>query len=68
MANYNRIKTRKISPVGTIMPWGGGSRIGENLDNIPRGWIVCNQANAVLYAAEYPILAKVLGNTYGPFP
>lgn len=67
MANYNRIKTRKISPVGTIMPWGGGSRIGENLENIPKGWIVCNQANAVLYAAEYPILAKVLGNTYGPF-
>lgn len=68
MANYNRIKTRKISPVGTIMPWGGGSRIGETLENIPRGWIVCNQANAVLYAAEYPILAKILGNTYGPFP
>ena len=68
MANYNRIKTQKISPVGTIMPWGGGSRRGENLDQVPPGWLICNQANAELNAADYPILAKVLGNTYGPFP
>ena len=68
MANYNRIKAQKISPVGTIMPWGGGSRQGENLDQVPPGWLICNQANAQLYAADYPILAKVLGNTYGPYP
>lgn len=68
MANYNRIKTTKISPIGTIMPWGGGSRSGERLDNVPPGWIICNQQNSVLYAAQYPLLAKILGNTYGPFP
>ena len=68
MANYNRIKTQRISPVGTIMPWGGGSRNGENLDQVPPGWLICNQANAQLNAADYPILAKILGNTYGPFP
>ena len=66
MANYNRIKTQRISPVGTIMPWGGGSRNGENLDQVPPGWLICNQANAQLNAADYPILAKVIGNTYGP--
>ena len=67
MANYNRIKTQRIAPVGTIMPWGGGSRNGENLDQVPPGYLICNQANAQLNAADYPILAKILGNTYGPF-
>ena len=66
MASYNRIKATKIAPVGTIMPWGGGSTQGENLDNVPPGWILCNLASAQLNAADYPILAKILGNTYGP--
>ena len=68
MANYGRIKSTKIAPIGTIMPWGGSSAIGESGDNIPRGWIVCNAATQVLNAADYPLLAKVMGNTYGPFP
>ena len=66
MASYNRIKATKIAPVGTIMPWGGGSAQGESLDNVPPGWIVCNLVAAQLNAADYPILAKVIGNTYGP--
>ena len=66
MASYNRIKATKIAPIGTIMPWGGGSAQGENLDNVPPGWIVCNLASAQLNAADYPILAKIIGNTYGP--
>lgn len=68
MANYGRIKSTKIAPIGTIMPWGGGSAIGESEDNIPRGWIICNAATQILNAADYPLLAKVMGNTYGPFP
>ena len=66
MASYNRIKATKIAPVGTIMPWGGSSAQGQGLDNVPPGWIVCNLAAAQLNAADYPLLAKVLGNSYGP--
>ena len=66
MASYNRIRSRKIAPVGTIMPWGGGSRSGESLDNVPPGWIVCNMTAAMINAADYPLLAKIIGNTYGP--
>ena len=68
MANYGRIKSTKIAPIGTIMPWGGNSSIGENNDNIPTGWIVCNPTTQLLNAYDYPLLAKVVGNTYGPFP
>ena len=68
MANYGRVKSTRIAPIGTIMPWGGGSSIGERPDNIPRGWIVCNASAQSLNAADYPLLAKVIGNTYGPFP
>ena len=66
MASYNRIKSTKIAPIGTIMPWGGGSTSGENLDNVPPGWIICNAAAIQLNAASYPLLAKIIGNTYGP--
>ena len=69
MANYGRYKSTKIAPIGTIMPWGSGSNIGESEDNIPRGWIICNPSAQSLNAADYPpLLAKVIGNTYGPFP
>ena len=68
MASYNRLKSTKIAPIGTILPWGGSSKVGENLENIPNGWIVCNLSNALLLAADYPLLAAVLGNQYGPFP
>ena len=68
MASYNRLKSTKIAPIGTILPWGGSSKAGENLENLPNGWIVCNLSNAVLLAADYPLLAAVLGNQYGPFP
>ena len=67
-ANYGRLKSTKIAPIGTIMPWGGGSRIGERDDNVPKGWIVCDLQAQLLNAADYPLLAKVIGNTYGPFP
>ena len=65
MPNYNRIKAAKASPVGTIMPWTGStSESALSPDSIPKGWIVCNGAQ--LRAKDYPILAQILGNTYGP--
>lgn len=68
MGSYNRIKASKNFPIGTIMPWCGSSRRGSEPDRVPAGWIVCNQANTQLFAADYPILAKIIGNTYGPIP
>jgi len=68
MASYNRIKASTNFPIGTIIPWTGGSRRGDEADRVPAGWIICNQANSLLFAADYPILAKIIGNTYGPIP
>lgn len=66
MANYNRIKASKAVPIGTIMPWTGASttsRIAE--DAIPNGYIICR--GQTLRAIDYPLLANLIGNTYGPF-
>ena len=54
----------KSAPVGTIMPWGGQSSQGNNPQNIPTGWIVCD--GRTFEAADYPLLASIIGNTYGP--
>ena len=54
----------KSAPVGTIMPWGGQSSQGNNPANIPTGWIVCD--GRTFEAADYPLLASIIGNTYGP--
>ena len=42
MANYNRIKSAKAVPIGTIMPWTGSSSSYAVLDDdIPNGYVVC---------------------------
>ena len=65
MPSYNRIKASKASPIGTIMPWTGStSESALSPDSIPKGWVVCNGGQ--LKAKDYPILAQVLGNLYGP--
>jgi len=64
MAFYNRLKTMKSAPVGTIMPWGGSSSSGNNPQNIPVGWVVCD--GRTYDCQDLPLLASVLGNTYGP--
>lgn len=67
MASYNRIRASKASPIGTIMPWSGSSSTSVlDESGIPMGWIVCR--GQTLEAAQYPLLAQLLGNTYGPFP
>lgn len=68
MTFYNRVKASKIAPVGTIIPWSGGTGQGNRPQDIPKGWIVCSLGNAILDAADYPLLAATLGNQYGPFP
>lgn len=65
MASYNRIKAQKASPIGTMMPWGGNGAQGASEDNIPVGWITCR--GQTLRALDYPLLAQIIGNTYGPF-
>ena len=64
MAFYNRLKTMKSSPVGTIIPWSGQSSSGNLPNNIPTGWIVCD--GRTFEANDYPLLASMIGNTYGP--
>lgn len=67
MANYNRIKASKAVPIGTIIPWTGSSSTSPILDQaIPRGYLVCR--GQTLRAIDYPLLAQLLGNTYGPYP
>ena len=64
MAFYNRLKTMKSAPVGTIMPWSGSQGLGDNPDNVPTGWILCD--GRTYDCALFPLLASILGNTYGP--
>ena len=54
----------KSAPVGTIMPWSGQSSAGDLPENIPTGWIVCDGRS--FPATRYPLLASMIGNTYGP--
>lgn len=44
--------------VGTIVPWSG------NASTVPEGWLQCN--GQTLEGTDYPILASIIGNTYGP--
>ena len=67
MASYNRIKAAQQAPIGTIMPYGGASGSNDT-DGVPPGWIVLNGSQTNLNAAEYPMLANIIGNVYGPFP
>lgn len=55
---YNRTKSNKGIPVGTIIPWSGV------LSDVPRGWLPCNGSESY-NAKDYPILYNVIGNTYG---
>ena len=67
MASYNRIKATQQAPIGTIMPYAGASGSNDT-DGIPPGWIILNAGNQEIDAADYPLLASMIGNLYGPFP
>ena len=53
----------RSAKIGTIMPWGGDGGNGFLESNIPKGWIVCK--GDTLTASDYPLLASVVGDTYG---
>jgi len=57
MAGYNVVKTQRALPIGSVQPWGGP------LSEIPKGWLLCNFAE--IEAADYPLLARVLRDSYG---
>jgi len=57
MASYNTVRTAEAQPIGSLVPWGG------SLTRIPKGWLLCNGAE--LNAYEFPLLARVLKDTYG---
>lgn len=54
---YNRIRSMKGLPVGAIIPWA------SDAGDLPVGWITCN--GATVANTKYPILYRVIGNTYG---
>ena len=60
---YSSVKSMKTAKVGTILPWGGDGGNGFLASNIPKGWIVCD--GDTVAASEYPLLASILGDTYG---
>ena len=60
---YDSIKTMRSAKIVTIMPWGGDGGNGFLESNIPKGWIVCK--GDTLTASDYPLLASVVGDTYG---
>ena len=50
MANYNRIKSAKAVPIGTIIPWTGSASSSAVLDDaIPSGYVVCRGHGWVCY-------------------
>jgi len=57
MVSYNRVRTAEAQPIGTAVPWAGP------LTEIPPGWLIC--AGQELEADEYPLLRRILKNTYG---
>ena len=61
--HYDSLKSMRTAKVGTILPWGGDGGTGFLASNIPKGWIVCD--GSTLNAFDYPLLASVIGDTYG---
>lgn len=55
--NYNRVKSMKGYPVGSIIPWSGEA------DTIPPGWIPCG--GATVPVSRYKLLYEAIGNVYG---
>ena len=57
MPGYNVVKTQKALPIGSVQPYAG------NITEIPSGWLLCNADELV--AADYPLLARALRDSYG---
>ena len=57
MPSYQEIRTQKALPIGSVMPWPG------TITRVPSGWLFCNGAE--VQADEYPLLARILRDSYG---
>ena len=57
VTKYNRVRSMKGLPVGSIIPWA------SDQGQLPAGWTVCN--GATISNTKYPILFRVIGNSYG---
>jgi hypothetical protein len=55
--NYNKIKSMRGYPIGSIIPWSG------EVDTIPTGWIACT--GATVPVSRYKLLYQAIGNVYG---
>ena len=60
---YDSIKSMKTAKIGTILPWAGDGGNGFLPSNLPKGYLVCD--GSTKNASDYPLLASVLGDTYG---
>lgn len=60
---YNRLKQMKSARVGTMMAWVGDGFDGNTVSSLPKGWILCD--GKTYQASRYPLLASILGDTYG---
>jgi hypothetical protein len=56
-ANYNKTKSMRGFPIGTIIPFSGTP------DILPKGWIPCTGTSVNI--TQYPLLYECIGNTYG---
>ena len=69
MGYYSIEKKLKTAEIGTVLPWSGdaaSSLRGYEIDTrtgIPDGWLICDGRQET--ARNYPLLAQVLGTTYG---
>lgn len=57
MPSYQEVRKQKALPIGSVMPWPG------TITDVPNGWLFCNGAE--LEADEYPLLARILRDSYG---
>jgi len=60
---YNRVKQMKSAKIGTMMAWTGDGVDGILPESLPKGWILCD--GRVYPAFRYPLLASIIGDTYG---
>lgn len=53
----------KSARIGTMMAWTGDGTVGKLSSDLPKGWILCD--GTTYNASRYPLLASMIGDTYG---
>ena len=57
----DQVSLTGVSPVGQIIPFAG---VITSSSQVPDGWLLC--AGGLFNSTDYPELANLLGETYGP--